>query len=238
LNKVGLLLDFYGTLVEDDRKMVELFIYEWIHYYGAIGDKEEIHEFWTRLYIELRLKYQGDDYKTRNRIQNMVLERLFKRFKINASYDEYAARLYEQRTNANLYPDTNDFLKFLKEENIPHIILTDGDDVEVNSVLKLRNIEIEDVITSQQVRYYKPSIKIYSQAVKLMEEKYGINKENIINIGDSHWSDVIGAKNYGINCIWINRLERNLPIPENFYNVKNLSQAKRIIKGLLKNGDK
>lgn len=208
----GFIVDFYGTLVEDDRDMIDLFITEWQSYFGVSAKRAEIKESWTNLYIQLREVYKADKFLSRSRIQAMVLTRLFKIYGIKCSPEDYAVRLFEQRTMATPYEKGLELLEYFKSANIDFIILTDGDNVEVNSVIVKHNIFCgKGLLTSQDTGYYKPSIQIFHAGLEVL----GKEKENVIVIGDSHWSDVIGAKNAGIDSIWYDRLNRNLPKPAN-----------------------
>lgn len=66
------------------------------------------------------------------------------------------------------------------------------------------------VIFSQDYKVEKPDQKIFQIAV----EKAGCLKQEIVHVGDSLESDIIGAKNAGIKSVWINRnkLENKLGI--------------------------
>lgn len=66
------------------------------------------------------------------------------------------------------------------------------------------------IITSANVGYDKPNIKIFEEVLK-----YGTYDEYYM-IGDSYTADIIGAKNIGFNAILVRK--------ENSMNYKNYSK--------------
>ncbi len=60
----------------------------------------------------------------------------------------------------------------------------------------------------------------------------GITKENCLLIGDSLTSDIKGANNYGLPCVWYN--PKGLPLPEGYhadYVISDLRELYAIIEG-------
>ena len=65
-------------------------------------------------------------------------------------------------------------------------------------------LSFDSVVTSEDCRSYKPRKEIFEKALDLM----GVDAEEVVHIGDSFSSDVLGAYNAGIDGIWINRKGR------------------------------
>ncbi len=57
------------------------------------------------------------------------------------------------------------------------------------------------VVFSQDYDFEKPDPRIFQVAL----EKAGCSKEQLLHVGDSLTSDVEGARNAGIKCVWLNR---------------------------------
>ena len=89
------------------------------------------------------------------------------------------------------------------------------------SVLYRSNIDTDDVIaaihyhgltpikvfTSEDAKSYKPRAELFEMALK----ETNLNPQEIVHIGDSLNSDIKGAANLGINTIWMNRNNKEIP---------------------------
>jgi 2-haloacid dehalogenase len=62
-------------------------------------------------------------------------------------------------------------------------------------------VKFDHVITAQQARAYKPSLKIF----KLAQERIGVAPEKWLHVGQSVYHDVVPAKSLGITTVWVNR---------------------------------
>jgi putative hydrolase of the HAD superfamily len=116
--------------------------------------------------------------------------------------DTLAARLnriYLQHRfdDVELYPDVLPTLTQLRE-NYRLGLLSNGNSYPARCGL---DDMFGFVIFSQDIGYEKPSPRFYQIAI----EKAGCRKEELLHIGDSLENDVIGAKNYGITSVWLNR---------------------------------
>lgn len=67
---------------------------------------------------------------------------------------------------------------------------------------------IDEVILSDAVGYNKPNPLIFAHSLAVMQA----TAEESIMIGDSWGSDIIGASRAGIDSIWYNRFEIEMPI--------------------------
>ena len=73
----------------------------------------------------------------------------------------------------------------------------------------------------------KPTKEFFDYCFKHMN---GITKDQTIMIGDSLTADILGAKNYGITCVWYNAFNHENKtgvIPD--YTVYHLLQIKDIL---------
>ena len=68
-------------------------------------------------------------------------------------------------------------------------------------------LEPNGVFTSEDAKSYKPRKELFEFALN----STGLSAEQIVHIGDSLSSDVKGASLVGINTIWINRSNREIP---------------------------
>ena len=62
-------------------------------------------------------------------------------------------------------------------------------------------VEFDQVITAQQAKAYKPSLKIFELALS----RVGVPAHRILHIGQSLYHDVLPAQSLGLATVWVNR---------------------------------
>ena len=84
-----------------------------------------------------------------------------------------------------------------------------------------------DFFVSEIIGHQKPTKEFFDYCFSKLE---GLNKEQTIMIGDSLTADILGAKNYGIKCIWFNRdkKQNELSVSPDFM-VYSLEEIKNIL---------
>lgn len=77
------------------------------------------------------------------------------------------------------------------------------------------------VIFSQDYGFEKPDVRIFQIAL----DKAGCSREELLHVGDSFENDIMGARNAGIQSVWLNRHEkRNLTDSNADHEVLSLSE--------------
>jgi len=95
-----------------------------------------------------------------------------------------------------------------------------------NGSTKLRQLPIEDFfvhsVYARDVGHEKPSPEIFHAAAKMA----GCSKGEMILVGDGQHTDILGAKNAGVEMVWINRERVNLlsGIPRPDYEIHDLRE--------------
>lgn len=99
-------------------------------------------------------------------------------------------------------------------------------EMQVNRIKKSNlDIYFKDIFVSDKIGFEKPDKRFFQ---KIMDITKYSNKD-LIMIGDSIKSDIIGAKNSKIKSIYFNKENKKIS-DENFtYQVKNLSEIKKIL---------
>ncbi len=85
---------------------------------------------------------------------------------------------------------------------------------------------IGKVFVSEAIGYPKPMKEFFDYVLKALPQK---DKSKIIVIGDSLSSDILGAANAGLDCIWLNA--ENTALPEGYrvdYTVNSLKELENI----------
>ena len=62
-------------------------------------------------------------------------------------------------------------------------------------------VSFDQIITAQQAKAYKPSLKIFEIALT----RIGVPAHRILHVGQSVYHDVIPAQSLGLSTVWVNR---------------------------------
>jgi 2-haloacid dehalogenase len=98
------------------------------------------------------------------------------------------------------WPDTVNALFELQSRFRLAIISNTDDDLFAATQLQL-GVEFDQVITAQQARAYKPSLKIFELALS----RIGVPAHRILHVGQSLYHDVLPAQSLDLATVWVNR---------------------------------
>lgn len=116
----------------------------------------------------------------------------------NRLSDEY---LMQCPTKPHVFPFTFEVLDYLKEKYQLHILTNGFDDVQY---IKLEKSNLtpyfKTVVTSDSAGYKKPMASIFKFAIDKAEAR----KEESVMIGDNLQTDIMGARNFGMDHIYFN----------------------------------
>jgi FMN phosphatase YigB (HAD superfamily) len=198
----AIFLDFYGTVVEDDTEYISKIS-------SLISDRSEInttaHEIgfnWSMQFFSMCLSSFGNSYQTQRSLEITSLKNIIQQFKSRGNAEELCSILFSYWQDPVIFMDS---IKFFKNVAHPIILVSNIDRKDILHAININKINALEVITSEDSRYYKPRREIFDDALKKMR----LHAEEVVHIGDSWGSDVIGAKNAGIKSIWIN--QKNKP---------------------------
>ncbi len=118
-------------------------------------------------------------------------------FEVN---EKYLSLLGE---GGNTLTGASDLCRDLKEEDYDLYIVTNGiEKTQKNRLTKAGLISyFTDIFVSEAIGHQKPKKEYFDYVLSHIKEK-DINK--IILVGDSLTSDIKGAMNAGITCVWLN----------------------------------
>lgn len=146
--------------------------------------------------------------------------------------DEPFARAMGQRfldllpTRKALFPYTVEILEYLKNKGYQLHLITNG--FEATQHQKLKNSAIDhyfiEVITSEGSNSLKPNKEIFDYAL----QKTKALLEHSIMIGDSVEVDILGAKNAGMDQVYVNHLNAD-PEIQPTYTVYSLKELEEIL---------
>ena len=189
-----LTFDCYGTLIDWESGI-----------FGALRPILAAHKktlsdsALLKLYSELEVTAEGREFRPYREILESVVYGFGKRLEFTASPAELAS-LPDSLAKWQPFPDTVAALRKLKSR-FQLAIISNVDDALFATTAPKLEVKFDHVITAQQARAYKPSLKIF----KLAQERIGIAPEQWLHVGQSIYHDVIPAKSLGITTVWVNR---------------------------------
>lgn len=199
----ALFLDFYGTLVYEDGEIISR-ICERIRRMSPVSqDTKEIGSFWWKEFFSSCIDSFGANFRLQREIELASLRKTLQKFGCMDSAEDISEELFNYWSKPPIFEDT---IQFLNKVNNPMCIVSNIDRVDLMSAVKHHNINVTNIVTSEDVRSYKPSPEIFLHALELMN----LNPEDVLHVGDSLSSDVEGAKNLGIKTCWLNRNKKNI----------------------------
>lgn len=198
--------DLYKIYNFADRVDVKSFIAKW----------DELTDFHYAFYTRKEITYE----EQRNRriidlfaIYNMKLDK-----KPLEIYDIY---LESFEKNWCLFNDVYDVIVKLYNLGYKLGVISNGDLSQQSDKLKKTGIyDFFDIVTtSSEYEYSKPDTRLYESIIN----RFNIDKEKMIMIGDQVEKDVLPCLSIGIDGIWLNRKNK-----ENNYNVKEIKNLNEI----------
>jgi 2-haloacid dehalogenase len=121
---------------------------------------------------------------------------------LGLQYDEETfARIIGKYLHLDLYADAMPALSGLKDRKLA--ILSNGSPEMLNRLVKNTGLDrvLAATLSVDARKVFKPSPEAYT----LIEEKLGVAPENVLFVSSNPW-DACGAKAFGLNVAWIERV--------------------------------
>jgi 2-haloacid dehalogenase len=194
----GLLLDFYGTVVEDDDAVM-LAIAARVAA-GAGGDvtAADVLSAWERQYAAVA---EGPFFRTLRESAALSLATVMSAVGCPGDPAEFGAAQFTGPVPA-LRPGTAEFLSRVR---LPICVVSDADHEDLAEAIAHHGLTVDAVVCSSQVGAYKPAPVMFERGLAAL----GLAAHEALHVGDSLRTDVAGARAAGIRTAWVNR--RGLP---------------------------
>jgi 2-haloacid dehalogenase len=190
----ALSFDCYGTLID-----WETGIFSALRPILAAHGKALPDAGLLELYGELEADAEQPPFRSYREVLRSVVSGFGERLGFTPSEAEVRS-LPESLHNWQPFPDTVTALRHLKTRYRLAILSNVDDDLFATTVPKL-GVGFDHVITAQQARAYKPSLKVF----RLAQEQIGIAPDRWLHLGQSIYHDVIPAQSLGLSTVWVNR---------------------------------
>jgi 2-haloacid dehalogenase len=197
----GLLLDFYGTVVEDDDAIMD----EIAEQVAATASKpvsgRDVRVAWTR---EFEAVASGPPFRSLRDSATRSLATVMTRVGSTGDAAALCATQFSYWQSPPLRPGTRDFLSRVA---VPICVVSDADREDLKAAMAHHALTFAAVVTSEDVGAYKPDRAMFTRALTAL----GLMADEVLHVGDSINADVAGAHAAGIQTVWINRCGCTLP---------------------------
>jgi 2-haloalkanoic acid dehalogenase type II len=202
----AILLDFYGTVVQEDDAPIARICEEIAGASASSATAEEIASYWAEVFGQLCSQSFGDIFQPQKELERISLQRVLQRFQAELDVGEVSRPLYEYWSAPEAFPESS---SALAECGVPICLVSNTDNADLFSALRHTKLSFDEAVTSEDCRAYKPRGEVFAKALSVL----GMSAEDVLHVGDSLRNDVHGAKRMGIRVLWINRKSRQSTTP-------------------------
>lgn len=203
----ALLLDFYGTIVEEDTVLIREICERIAEASPSAAKPTEVGSHWYRVFRQMCSQSFGKAFQLQKEIERLSLKHVLQHFESDLDGDALSEILFEYWSRPTPFPES---VQVLAQCRIPICIVSNIDNAELKSALEHNDLHFDRIVTSEDCRAYKPRGEMFHKALSLL----GLSAGEVLHAGDSLGSDVRGAKSQGIPVLWVNRKNRQAPSGE------------------------
>ena len=182
--------DCYGTLINWEDGILAIL---------AAHDKNLDDATILQLYRDFEARAEHGEYRRYREVLQSVVQQFGAQLGFTPT-DEEVRSLPDSLPQWKPWPDTVSALRELKKRFRLAIISNVDNDLFAATQPQL-GVEFDQVITAQQAKAYKPSLKIFELALS----RVGVPAHRILHIGQSLYHDVLPAQSLGLATVWVNR---------------------------------
>ena len=186
--------DCYGTLINWEDGILNC-LHRILAAHGRNIDDGAI----LQLYGDFEARAEQGKYRRYREVLQSVVRQFGEQLGFSAT-DEEAKSLPESLKDWRPWPDTVAALRQLQSRFRLAIISNVDDDLFATTLPQLE-VRFDQIITAQQARAYKPSLKIFELALS----RLGADPGHVLHVGQSVYHDVVPAQSLGMGTVWVNR---------------------------------
>jgi 2-haloalkanoic acid dehalogenase type II len=198
----AVLLDVYGTLVQDDDAWAAEAASLVADLAGV--DPAVVAQDWSTRIWAMADAAHGAAFRTLADLNVSSLAATAARFGVRVDAGQLHRRQLESWRLPPLFADS---LPFLAAVNVPVCLVSDADRDGLRTVLDQHGITVFSVVTSEDARAYKPRSEPFAMALR----RLGLTATDVVHVGDSPEADLAGAGELGIDTAFVSRDGRRCP---------------------------
>ncbi|MDE5604488.1 MAG: HAD family hydrolase, partial [Eubacterium sp.] len=155
---------------------------------------------WKKLHRENMNASNADTFLSEEKIFENDLKLLYKEYNIKRDYLKDVNIMLSSLIGRKCFEDTNNTINELRK-NYKVVLGSTTDTEPLMENLRLNNLSVDAVYTSEIIEKYKPDIDFY----KYILECENCSAESAVFIGDSLIDDIFGPQQLGMKTVLIDR---------------------------------
>ena len=200
----ALFLDFYGTLVYEDDRVIANIVQKIASASPVQPDPATVASFWWSSFRGLFDNSFSTSFQSQRDLESQSIKAVLRHFACTNIEPNIEEELFSYWVKPDIFPDTKDFL----DKNVlPICIVSNIDRNDIQEAFRYHGLSFDMLITSEDAKAYKPRSEIFQLALA----KMSLSPHQVLHVGDSLSSDVQGATRCGIDAFWLNRQGRSFP---------------------------
>lgn len=214
----AVLFDAYGTVLDVGtyhRDITQHVVQQASTLFGITTSVDEFNAYWSEEFefaFHDVIAYCGE-FRNMRDLYGISTRNVFQRYGTQVP-DTYVVELnctYKKMLDeaVSILPNVKQTLDMLYAHGLRLGMISNGDKEELTAHLDGVSDLFDVVITSEELKVYKPHPRIFNETL----QKMGVAREKAAFVGDTITSDVLGAKKAGLTAIWYNKKQR-IPKPE------------------------
>jgi len=189
-----LTFDCYGTLIDWEAGILSV-VRAILSAHGKEIEDSEI----LKLYGDFEQRAEEPPYRSYREVLQSVVQQFGAELGFRPT-PEQSNSLPESLPMWRPWPDTVAALRQLKSRFRLAILSNVDDDLFATTRPQLE-VAFDEVITAQQARAYKPSLRIFELALSRIDSP----AHRVLHVGQSIYHDVVPAQALGLATVWVNR---------------------------------
>ena len=194
-------IDFYGTVAGGDADAVERTCARVVSEQDLSISADEFALQWGSRFFESVDSCAANGFRTLFECECDSLVETCKPLCGEIDPGPYVADLVDYMCGPPLFPEAKDVIDSL---GVPVCCVSNADTAHLQAAIAHHQLAFSDVVSSEDAQSYKPAPGIFERAMARM----GVDRGEVVHVGDSLHSDVGGARNVGIDVIWLCRDRR------------------------------
>lgn len=235
MEKKNIVFDLDNTLI--DFQYTDAYAIECLFKNLGISFSKEDYDRYFQFQLDYWYKFENTDQiidpgemERIDYVRSRLFQLFFQQHNISIEKGYELMQLYNQQLGVKniLFEYVDEVLKHLYQEYNLFIASNGPREAQIRK-LKNTNIQqyFQDLITAEDCGYPKPKKQFFDSMI----QRFSINPQETVLVGDSLTSDIAGANNNNIFSIWYNRNGiNNTTLIKPNHEIRDLRELKRIKK--------
>jgi putative hydrolase of the HAD superfamily len=229
ISKKAVFFDFGDTLASTDPPYIIRIANGFRNAGYDISNKDFIYAYLKADY-EIYKKHKTQGTISSEQYNSWFFPILCEFLNIDEKPDEIRLRMRKNNTprrfSRAVLPGTFELLSYLKEQGYTLGVISNNDGFTDRKCKDLDIDKFFDIIAdSTNLGYVKPDPRIFHHVLN----ELGLEPEDCLHVGDMYGADVLGAKNAGLDVVWLNYRGINILDDTETIQIKELAELIKIL---------